>query len=91
MANEFNIQCAVLADLWMNYRDGDEFEDFISYNDIGLPLAYFVASDLVKPSDLAVQYVIETFELLCAALHLPLDGEYETLEQMLDLASKLDN
>ena len=91
MAIDFNTQCAVLADLWMNYRDGDEFDDFISYNDIGLPLSYFIASDLVTPSPLAEQYVVETFELLCAALHLPIDGEYETLEHMLDLASKLDN
>lgn len=91
MASQFSNQCAILADLWMNYRDDEQFQDFIDYNDIGLPLAYFVASDLVKPMALAEQYIGETFNLLCAALHLPLDGEYDTLQTMFVLSEKLDN
>jgi hypothetical protein len=27
----------ILADLWINYKYDDEFEDFIEYNDLGLP------------------------------------------------------
>ena len=36
-------KAGVLAELWINYRDDEDFTDFIEYNDIGLPLAYFVA------------------------------------------------
>lgn len=91
MASQFSNQCAILSDLWMNYRDDEQFQDFIEYNDIGLPLAYFVSAELVKPTALAEQYIQETFNLLCAALQLPLEGEYDTLQTMFVLSSKLDN
>lgn len=91
METNFATQCAILSDLWMNYRGDSEFTDFLDYNDIGLPLAYFVASELVTPSPLATQYIIETFELLCVALHLPIEAEYQTLEHMFTLAAQLDN
>lgn len=91
MATNFSSQCAILADLWMNYRDDEQFEDFCQYNDIGLPLAYFVSAELVKPLALSEQYIGETFNLLCAALQLPLDGEYDTLQTMFALSAKLDN
>ena len=91
MATNFSNQCSILADLWMNYRDDEQFVDFADYNDIGLPLAYFVSGDLVKPLALAEQYIGETFDLLCAALSLPLDGEYDTLKTMFELSARLDN
>ena len=88
---DFSNICSILGKLFEDYKEDIGFREFIEFNDIGLPLSYFIASELVTPSPLAEQYVIETFELLCAALHLPIEGEYQTLEHMLDLASKLDN
>ena len=85
------VKIAILADLWMNYRDDEQFEDFCQYNDIGLPLAYFINSGLVTPLQLAAQYVAETFDLLCASLNIPLDGDYDNLNAMFMLANKLNN
>lgn len=72
----------ILSDLWMNYRDDDGFEDFISYNDLGLPLAHFAHNDLVKLSDQATMFVEETYNLFCVSLGLDLEKDYESLEEM---------
>jgi len=58
----------ILADLWMNYRDDENFEDFISYNDLGLPLAYLLSAGVVKSTEQADKFVNETFDLLLASL-----------------------
>jgi len=88
--SDFNDKVKILSDLWMNYRDDEEFEDFCDYNDIGLPLAYFVSSNLVTLSDIAEIYINETFDLLCAALSLPNIETYTSLEEMFALSNQLN-
>jgi hypothetical protein len=88
MATNFSNKAGILADLWINFRDQEEFADFIEYNDIGLPLAYYIHTEIVLPTQQAEMYVEETFNLLCAALNLDLDGEYETLNEMFDKSIK---
>jgi hypothetical protein len=88
MATPFSNKVAILADLWINYRDDDNFEDFISYNDLGLPLGYIINTELATPTDQGIMYVDETFNLLCAALDLDLEKEYDSLAQMFELSNK---
>lgn len=80
---EFEDKCAILADLWLNYKDMDALKDFLEYNDIGLPLAYLVHSELVTPNDQSFVYVEETYNLLAESLGLDLDEEFSTLAEML--------
>jgi hypothetical protein len=87
MATNFSNKASILADLWINFRADEQFTDFVEYNDIGLPLAYFVHTDLVKPNDQAIMYIEETFNLLCAALGIDLEQDYETLNEMFDKAN----
>lgn len=84
----FSNKVAILADLWINYRDDENFEDFISYNDLGLPLGYIVNTELATPTDQGMLYINETFDLLCAALDLDLEKTYDSLQQMFELANK---
>ena len=86
----FDNKCKILADLWMNYRDDEDFVDFCDYNDIGLPLAYFVASEMAKINEVAEIYINETFDLLCASLGLPLDSVYDSLELMFEISKIID-
>jgi len=83
MATTFSNKCAILSDLWMNYRDDEGMQDFVEYNDMGLPLAYFIDSDIVTPKDQARMFVEETFNLLLGALDIE-DKEFESLNQMLE-------
>ena len=65
----------------MNYRQDKKFQDFIEYNDIGLPLAFLVSEELVKPAPLAKTMVEETFDLLLASLEVP-DSGFESLDDI---------
>lgn len=75
----------ILAELWLNYRNDEEFQDFCDYNDIGLPLAYAISNDIVKSTTLAEQFVNETFDLLLAALDVE-DTGFETLDDLLAIS-----
>ena len=85
MATTFDNKCAILADLWLNYKDNEELEDFVEYNDLGLPLAYLIHTDLVTVNESGISYVDETFNLLCQGLGVDLDQEYESLNELMDL------
>ena len=78
----FKNKADILAELWLDYRTDTEFQDFIEYNDIGLPLAYAISNDIVKTTDVATKFIEETFDLLLSALDLD-DNVYETLDDLL--------
>jgi hypothetical protein len=82
----FSNRCEILAELWLDYREDEQFKDFIEYNDLGLPLAYAIHSEIVQPTEIAKQYVDETFQLFVEALGLELDDHWTTLNQMLEYA-----
>jgi hypothetical protein len=82
----FFSRCEILAELWVEYRDDDQFKDFIAHQDIGLPLAYVISNEIVKPTKIAKDYVNETFELFAVALGLEVDDDWTTLSQMIEYA-----
>lgn len=90
MATTFENKCAILADLWLNYKDNQELEDFVEYNDLGLPLGYLIHTGLVSVTDEGIPYVDETFNLLLSGLNADLDGEYESLNELMDLQDDED-
>ena len=73
---------AILADLWINYRTDEEFQDFIEYNDLGLPLAYIISEDIVKITSKAEAFIDETFDLLLGGLDVE-DTGFESLDDLL--------
>lgn len=84
---ELDIECQVLSNLWMNYRDEEAFQEFIEYNDIGLPLAHYVADGLIRKSALeavAITYIADTYALLFQMLGVPVSHEYQTFEDLLE-------
>lgn len=85
--NDFSSKCEILGDLWLNYRDDENFQDFIEYNDIGLPLAYAVSADLAKAEPQGELYINETWDLLIEALGADNQATYDNLEHLLDEAS----
>jgi hypothetical protein len=89
METPFENKCLILADLWMNYRDDEEFEDFIQYNDLGLPLSYCLANGIVERSEMADRFIEEAFELLLAGLDLE-DTGFELLDDVLGIEGELD-
>jgi hypothetical protein len=89
MTTNFLNKTSILAELWMNYRDDEGLQDFVEYNDLGLPLAYFLYNELVLPTKQSELYIEETFSLLVAALEVE-DIGFESLDEMLGEANKDD-
>ena len=75
----------ILAELWLNYRHDQNFEDFVQYNDIGLPIAYAISNGIVKATDIADKFINETFDLLLASLEVE-DQGFENLDDIFILA-----
>lgn len=83
----FENKCAILAELWISYRYDEQFTEFIAMNDLGLPLAYVIDTEIVAKTDTAVGFVEETFDLLLDSLGIEDTG----FEDFTDLASAADS
>ena len=86
---DFKVKCSILNQLWSDYRYDEDFQDFVEYNDIGLPLASFIDEGLVDSTPRAEIYIGETFDLLVAALDIE-DQDYDSLEAMFFEAGRVD-
>lgn len=86
----FDSMCAILGELWMDYKSDKYFKDFIEYNDIGLPIAFLIDNELVEPTVLARQYVYETWDILLGALEVKEDLGWESLEDLFHYVDKKD-
>jgi hypothetical protein len=69
----------------MNYREDDHLDDFMEYNDLGLPMAYLLMNEIVLPSQQSAVYIDETFDLLLNALSVE-DTGFESLDELLAAA-----
>jgi hypothetical protein len=87
METTLDNKLSILSELWLDYRDDEEFTDFIEYNDLGLPLAYAISNDIVSISSSAEKFIGETFDLLLAALDLE-DTGYADLTEVLEAGSQ---
>jgi hypothetical protein len=83
----FSNQASILAELWMNHRTDEEFRDFIEYNDLGLPLAYAIAENVISVSDKARLFVEETFDVFLAGLEIE-DTGFDSLDELLSSLEK---
>lgn len=79
---DFRTKAEILGDLWLDYREDEEFKDFVDYNDLGLPLAYAIANGIIDSSPMAEQFVNETFRLLIGALKIE-DTGFDSLSDLL--------
>ena len=82
MTTTFSNKAIILADLWLNYRDDEEFIDFVDYNDLGLPLAYAFANGIIESGERAAVFVDETFDLFLSGLGIE-DTGFELLDDVL--------
>lgn len=78
---EYKKKCEILNQLWTSYRHDEGFEDFFDYNDLGLPIAVLIAEEIMPLTPRAEIYLMETWDLLIAALEIE-DKDYESLEEM---------
>lgn len=83
---DFSNVCDILGELYSTYQDEPDFKDFIEFNDLGLPLAYFAKDNLSVPSDDGVRYIMETWQLFLKSLDVE-DTGFETLTDLLEFVA----
>ena len=82
MALNLADKSGIMAELWMNYRDDKNFSDFFGYNDIGLPISYYLAEGLITElSPLGEQYIMESCDMFLAML----DVSEEDVDSLVDI------
>lgn len=86
MQTDFLNKVSILADLWANYQGDAEMKDFMSFNDIGLPLAYLVNEKLAIETESGSRFIEETFDLLMTALGIE-DTGFEFLDEVFTKAA----
>lgn len=78
---DFADKTGVLAQLWIDFREDDNFSAFMDYNDIGVPMAYYIAEGLVNPTPLGEQYVEESIDMMFKLLEIT-EAEVDELEDV---------
>jgi hypothetical protein len=85
-ATTFDNKIAILADLWMIYRDEPEWKDFIDFHDLGLPLAFMLDNNLIYRNTItatpAEELINETFALLLKGLDITEDTGFDNLDDI---------
>jgi hypothetical protein len=90
IVTDFRNICNILGKLYSVYKEDEEFKDFIEFNDLGLPLAYFVAENLCEVSDDGARYITETWLLFLAGLNLQ-DTGWSDLDEVFESAEEQNN
>lgn len=88
---DFTKVCEILGVLYANYKEDEEFKDFIDFNDLGLPLAYFASERLCEVSDDGARYIMETWLLFLKGLGLEDTGVWDNLEDVFESAEEKHN
>jgi hypothetical protein len=89
MSVAFSDKCGILGQFWFEFRDDEKLKDFIVYNDIGLPLAWFIATGVVTANPMAEDFIDETFNLFLAALNVT-EEEVEPFDNLEALLSYVE-
>jgi hypothetical protein len=83
LTTTFDNKARILGQLWIDYKDEDDFADFFAYNDLGLPLAFAFAEGIVNHTPTLEQYINETWDLLIEGMELE-DTGFEDIQEMFD-------
>lgn len=90
MTTTLENKITILAKLWLDYKFDEEFQDFIEYNDIGLPLAYVASENLVTLNESGEKYLDETWNLFLESIGIE-DVGFEDLNQVFVWAQEKGN
>ena len=77
----FAVKCEILSELWMDYRDDENFDDLFNYGDLAFPLAYAVTNDIIESNESVEKFIVEVFDLLVSSMGLE-DTGFEDLDDI---------
>lgn len=86
---DFDTKAQILADVWVEYRDEEAFQELLSFADLGFPLAHAYNNKIIRvePEDEATWLIEQTFGLLLQLLNVE-DTGYKSITDLFDTAEK---
>ena len=90
MEINFADRCGILGQFWYEFRDDEDLKPFIGYNDVGLPLAWFIATGVVSPLPMAEEYINETFTMFLDAMEVT-EEEVADIDNLDDLLAIVED
>jgi len=79
---EFADKAGIVGQLWIEFRNDEDFGAFMEYNDLGCPLAYMVAEGIVKEvTPLGEEMINETYKMLLELLDVS-EADFDVLEEI---------
>ena len=83
MNTPLETQAQILAELWLDYRDEEYFAEFFGYADLGLPLSYLLANNIVTRNTETDKFVTDTWQLFLSVCGYEEDLGFDDLDQLL--------
>jgi hypothetical protein len=79
---DFADKAGVIGQLWIEFRNDEDFTAFMEYNDLGCPLGYMIAEGIVKEvTPLGEEMVSETYKMLLELLDVT-EEDFEVLDEI---------
>ena len=82
-ATSYEAKCEILADVWIEYRDEEAFQELMEFADLGFPLAYAVQGGIIESNERVEELVEGTFTLLLQLLKVD-DTGFDSITQLFD-------
>ena len=82
-STDYSKKYEILNDIFLDYRDDKRFEEFVEFNDLGLPLAHAIYDGIIESTPAAQELIDETFSILLDMFGKGLDTGFDNLEQII--------
>ena len=79
---EIKDKAEILVQFTQDNINGNDYEDFFDYNDLGVPLAIAINNDLVIVTEKGNDLFNETWKDLCELFGADPDGYYESIDDL---------
>lgn len=89
-STSFENKALILGQLWIRNEEEEEWADFFKYNNLGLPLAFALAEDIINHSESLEKYVNETWKLLLESMDIE-DTGFEDFDELIEKQEEDDD
>lgn len=86
MTTPFSKRVEILSDLYIEYSV--DYSDFISDNDLGVPLAVSIVQGCATPTDRGELFINQSFDAFCELLDIDNYGDYNDIDSMIAFANE---
>ena len=87
MDSKLYSKCEIISEMYDAAHNDPAWSQFFFVYDIGIPLARVVAVDCAEPTEEGVDFLNETWYGLCHMMGIDPDGEYESLNDMIEIGA----